>query len=129
MDEKVNIPLPIRFNPLKHHRNFLLRLLNTDSPEMIINLLDPVCNNYIDLYTGSLTFQEITLQVIDLLKSMGVIDPKEFVHWVNGNRGYRKLTLIDGSEWIVRTGNESERFVHLHPSRTGPFTIRFKGST
>jgi hypothetical protein len=129
MDEEINIPLPVRFNPLKHHRKFMLRLLQNASPEMITDLLDPVCNNYIDLYTGSLTSKEIALQVIAVLKSMDVLDAAKFTRWVETNHGYRKITVSDQSEWIVRAGNESDRFVHLHPSRTGPFSVRFKGST
>lgn len=129
MDEEINIPLPIRFNPLKHHRKYILRLLQNASPETITDLLDPVCNNYIDLYTGSLTSNQIALEVIAILKSKGMLDAEKFTTWVNGNHGYRKLTLYDQSEWVVRFGNESERFVHLHPSRTGPHTVRFKGST
>lgn len=129
MDEEIDIPFPVRFNPLKHHRNYILRLLEGASPEMMINLLDPVCNNYIDLYTGSLTSEQIARQVIAILRSMQVLDVEKFTHWVNGHYGYRKITLSDHSEWIVRRGNESERFVHLHPSRTGLYSVRFKGST
>lgn len=129
MDEEINIPLPIRFNPLKHHRKYILRLLQNASPEMITDLLDPVCNNYIDLYTGSLTSEEIARQVIAILKSIKALQAEKFTLWVNGNHGYRKITLSDQSEWVVRSGNESERFVHLHPSRTGAHTVRFKGST
>lgn len=129
MDEEINIPLPIRFNPLKHHRKYILRLLQNASAEKITDLLDPVCNNYIDLYTGSLTTEEIARQVIAILKSLKVLNKEKFTSWVNGNHGYRKITLSDHSEWVVRFGNESERFVHLHPSRTGPHTVRFKGST
>ena len=129
MDEDINIPFPIRFNPLKHHRNYLLRLLETASAETIINLLDPVCNNYIDLYTGSLTSNEIGIEVIEILKSLQVFTPDEFAHWVNAHNGYRPINLKDQSEWVVRESNESERYIHLHPSRTGPLFIRFKGST
>lgn len=129
MDEEINLPLPIRFNPLKHHRKYILRLLENASPETIADLLDPVCNNYIDLYTGSLTSTQIVLEVISILKSMKVLDAEKFTPWVAGNHGYRKIILSDSSEWVVRSGNESDRFVHLHPSRTGLHSIRFKGST
>lgn len=128
MDEEMNLP-PIRFNPLKHHRKYILRLLQNASPEMITDLLDPVCNNYIDLYTGSLTSEAIAWQIIDSLNSMDVLDAEKFTRWVEGNHGYRKITLSDYSEWIVRSGNKSDRFIHLHPSHTGSHSVRFKGST
>ena len=129
MDEEIEMPLPVRFNPLKHHQKYILRLLQNASAEMITDLLDPVCNNYIDLYTGSLTSKEIAQEVIAVLKSKVVLDAEKFILWVEANHGYRRITLSDQSEWIVRAGNESDRFVHLHPSRTGPFCVRFKGST
>jgi len=129
MKEEDDSPLPIRFNPFKHHRNYLLRLLESASPDTIITLLDPVCTNYIDLYTGSLSTEEIGKQVVEILTSKGVLSSDQFLLWVNGHNGYRQIILKDQSEWIVRLGNESERFVHLHPSRSGPYTIRFKGST
>lgn len=129
MDKEIILPFPIRFNPLKHHRKYILRLLENASPGMIADLLDPVCNNYLDLYTGSLTSTQIALEVIAALKSIHVLDAEKFIPWVEANHGYRKIILSDQSEWIVRAGNESERFVHLHPSRTGPYSVRFKGST
>jgi hypothetical protein len=129
MDKEIILPFPIRFNPLKHHRKYILRLLENASPEMIADLLDPVCNNYIDLYTGSLTSIEVAQDVIAILKSMQVLDAEKFSSWVEANHGYRKIIISDQSEWVVRAGNEKERFVHLHPSRTGPHSIRFKGST
>lgn len=129
MDEEIHIPLPVRFNPFKHHRRYILELLQSASFEMITDLLDPVCNNYIDLYTGSLTCEEITREVIEILKSKELLAAEQFTHWVESNNGYRKLILSDQSEWVVRLGNENNRFVHLHPSRTGPYVIRFKGST
>jgi len=69
MAKEADIPLPVRFNPFKYHRNYILSVLESGSPEVIISLLDPVCNNYIDLYTGSMTPQAIGIAVINVLKS------------------------------------------------------------
>lgn len=123
------IPIPIRFNPFKHHRNYILSVLENESPEAIINLLDPVCNNYIDLYTGLMSPEEIGIAVTEVLKSNHVFERADFSHWVDLKSGYRQLKLKDGSEWIVRKSVEAERFIHLHPAHTGLHTVRFKGST
>lgn len=129
MSEETDIPFPVRFNPFKHHRNYILSVLESASPKVIINLLDPVCNNYIDIYTGTMTPEAIGHEVIDILKSKRVFQEDDFTRWVASKNGYRKITLEDRSEWIVRKSNEAERYIHLHPARNGPFTTRFKGST
>ena len=66
MIDAYDMPFPIRFNPLKHHRNFILDILERSSPEVIIGLLDQVSNNYIDIYTGNLTPLEIGNSVIKI---------------------------------------------------------------
>ena len=129
MDADTGIPLPIRFNPFKHHRNYLLDVLNYASPAVITDLLDPICNNYIDIYTGGMTPAVIANSVIALLKSEQILLRDRFSRWVSARSGYRKIRLDDHSEWIVRESEEPGRYIHLHPARTGPFTIRFKGST
>jgi len=129
MANESDIPFPVRFNPFKHHRNYILGILESVSPEAIINLLDPVCNNYIDIYTGTMTPESIGNAVIDILKSKQVFLPGDFAPWVDLKNGYQQIQLEDHSEWVVRKGIEAERYIHLHPSRTSPFTTRFKGST
>jgi len=42
MAEGDDIPLPIRFNAFKHHRNYILNILESATPEEIAALLDPV---------------------------------------------------------------------------------------
>lgn len=129
MAEEDDIPFPVRFNPSKHHRNYMLSLLKSSSPNVISSLPDPICNNCIDIYTGAMTPGAIGHAVISILKSNHVLRTGDFTEWVAKKNGYRQITLEDRSEWIVRKSNESERYIHLHPARTGPLIIRFKGST
>ncbi len=129
MTEGIHISLPVLFNPFKHHRNYILHALASMSSEAISCLLTAVCNNYIDIYTGTLTPENIGKEVIEILRSKQVLHENDFTHWVSSGNGYRKITLKDRSEWIVRKSDDPERFVHIHPARTGPFSVRFKGST
>lgn len=129
MTGETDIPVPVRFNPFKHHRNYILSILEGASPEEIINLLDPVCNNYIDIYTGRMTPETIGNAIIDILKSNQVFQVDDFTCWVASKNGYHQIKLEDRSEWVVRRSTEAERYIHIHPTRTGAFTIRFKGST
>lgn len=129
MARQNDIPIPIRFNPFKHHRNYILSVLESDSLETMISFLDPVCNNYIDIYTGTMTPLTISLAVIDVLKSNHVFEFDDFCRWVDSKNGYRQIMLDDRSEWVVRKSVETERYIHIHPAHTGQHTIRFKGST
>lgn len=124
-----DIPVPLKFNPLKHHRNYILQTLRGNSTKKIIELLDPICNNYIDIYTGILTPKEIGGEVLDVLRSKQVFLREDFEQWINATDEFRKVTIHDESQWLLRKSTDPERYIHLHPARTGKFTYRFKGST
>jgi hypothetical protein len=68
-------------------------------------------------------------EVISILKSNKALGKDDFTHWIGAKNGYRQITLEDRSEWIVRESSEIKRYIHIHPARTGPFTVRYKGST
>lgn len=123
------IPVPLKFNPLKHHRNYILQTLQENSTGKILELLDPICNNYIDIYTGNLAPEEIGREVLDLLKSKQVLLRENFERWIEATGEYRKISLRDQSEWVLRKSTDDDRYIHLHPARTGKFSYRFKGST
>lgn len=129
MNSHDDISLPVLFNPFKHHRGYILELLGAASPELVARLLETVNNNYVDIYYGSLSPQAISQAVIDILKKRQVLQVDDFTPWVDSNNGYQLLTLEDRSEWIVRRSNIADRYIHLHPSRTGAYSIRFKGSS
>ena len=129
MDEELDILLPVRFNPFKHHRNHILSILDGASPEVMVNLLDPVCNNNIDIYTGLLSPETIVSSIFSALKSDNVLSPDDLTRWLGSKTGYRLIRLEDLSEWIVRKSNDAERYIHIHPARSGQHTLRFKGST
>jgi len=129
MADEADIALPVRFNPFKHHRNYILGILGCAAPEDIISLLDPVCNNYIDIYTGMMTPEAIVNDVIHVLKSKQVFQVNDFTRWVASKDGYQQIQLEDQSDWIIRKGELAERYIHIHPNRKGTFTIRFKGSS
>jgi hypothetical protein len=127
MNEGNDIPFPVLFNPFKHHRNFILQALGSMDPELIICLLEAVCNNYIDIYTGDMTPDTIGREVIEILQSEQVLVEDEFTNWIKS--GYQQIKLKDQSEWILRKSENSKQYIHIHPARTGSNTIRFKGST
>lgn len=125
MDEMFEIPLPVLFNAFKHHRNFILNVVRNESPDYIVALLEPPCNNYVDVYFGEMTPNAIACAIISALES----GPCTFARWAEDSMGYRRIILDDLSEWIIRKSDNPERYVHIHPARTGPYTLRFRGST
>lgn len=129
MTGETDIPLPVLFNPFKHHRSYIERVLKEASPGTIISLLEPVCNNYTDIYTGGMTPKAIGNEVIHMLRSKQVLQEDHFTKWIASKNGYQHIKLKDQSEWIVRRSDETDRYIHLHPARTGAHTVRFKGST
>ena len=86
-------------------------------------------NDYIDIYSGEMKPEDIRKGVIEVLISNQAFREAEFVLWLDSHTGYRQIKLKDESERIVRKSDEVERYVYIHPSRRGPNTIRFKGST
>jgi hypothetical protein len=129
MAGEIQIPIPVNFNPYKHHRNFILKFLEKASFSDLKNLTDSVCDNYIDIYTGNLAPKVICIKVADYLKSKQLYNEVDFKIWISFANEYRQIKLEDQSKWIIRKGNETERYIHIHPAKTGPFSFRFKGST
>lgn len=123
------VPVPVRFNVFKHHRNEIIRVLRESSADELISQLDPLCNNYIDIYTGVLTPTGVGEMIVARLKSEQVFFKEDFLCWLKISNGHRKIRLDDDSEWIVRESNDPIRYLHIHPARTGKHTLRFKGST
>ena len=130
MDHEIShIPVPFRFNVFKHHRNCLLSALTRVSEELIDAQLAPVCNNYVDVYTGELSPVGICNAIETILKKLGVFEKGEFANWLKCNHGYRELRLPDDSVWILREGTDSNCYIHVHPARIGAHLVRYKGST
>jgi len=129
MTDDREIPEPIKFNPLKHHLGCILSFLEQSTPVSLRMLNESLCHNYNDIYTGRLTPVEISLAAIDILKKKGLYEKNMLEAWIASTHHYRKITLSDHSEWIIRMGNDHQRYIHIHPAKTGPCSVRFKGST
>jgi len=123
------IPQPFRFNAFKHHRSYQLAVLENAPAALVDEQLAPVCNNYVDVYTGELSPAAICSGIEALLKKLGVFEKEAFSAWLKNNHGFRELRLSDDSVWILREGADILRYIHVHPARIGPYLVRYKGST
>jgi len=79
-----------------------------------------------DLYHGPLSPREIADAVMAELVSARRETPGEFRKWVEAVGGYRVIEFPeDTSRWVLRAG-DGERFVHVHPARYSPHTVRVR---
>jgi hypothetical protein len=126
-----DIPPPITFNPHKHHLEFLkLQIKNWKSQpwtEVEKDLL-LIGTNLIDMYCGKLTTDEICRQCLDFAEKKSLSSAEKLNNWLE-TKEFRKITLSDNSEWVIKQGLASARFLHIHPAKYSPFTIRVRGTT
>ena len=80
------IPVPLTFNPLKHHAEFILQQIKywqqSDIKEINTELLS-VGENLIDLYTGKLTVTQICLSCLEKIPAYPVTTHNIFMEWLN----------------------------------------------
>jgi hypothetical protein len=81
-----------------------------------------------DLYVGALSPLEIGKQIIASLQGSNRLAPEEYNSFLNANNGYQAITLSDGSRWILRRGERAGRYVHVHPARWSPQTLRVRAN-
>lgn len=137
MCEQLNqtIPVPLLFNSIKHHAGFLRNFIKTyagssKSLENISKELRYIGHSLTDLYYGSLTPEMIALEVINYLESNHSLELTEYKKFLAAENTYYKIVeLSDSSNWVLRRGNDTERFVHIHPGKHTVNTIRVRALT
>jgi hypothetical protein len=124
---------PILFNALKHHRGYLQQLIRYTPaslpPLALRRLLLPIGAAQLDFYTGPLATDELTIEVKELLHQQGKLLQDDYTAWISSHKGYRLICLSDHSQWVLRVGHLPGHWVHLHPARYSPHTIRLKAYT
>jgi hypothetical protein len=122
------------FNYLKHHLLYVrskIFELNFDitrfENEINLRSIKIISNNVMDLYTGSLSIENIYYEVFSLLSVKIVVEEYSYVKLL-GKQGYWSIVLSDDSIWVLRYGMPSDAFIHIHPGRGGDHTLRLTGS-
>jgi hypothetical protein len=130
-----DVPSPVLLNPHKHHAGFLRERIGqavSEGPPRLSTLageLVVVGTKLMDLYYGPFSPCEIGEKVIADLKMQGRDSVDAFRRWIEAAGGYRVIEFPeDTSKWVLRFGEESDRFVHVHPARYSPFTIRVRAN-
>jgi hypothetical protein len=82
-----------------------------------------------DLYTGCLSPSELSQWTLDELRRIDRLDLGAYRDWLLQGEEYTLFTHpADGSRWVLRLGDEGGRYVHLHPGRWSPATVRVRAN-
>lgn len=118
----------ILFNEFKHHRKCIHGKLEA----MTLNNLPPhlkvLGNSQMDVYYGDLSKDTIYLQTLSKVRDAGGTDELSYLQYLKDNNGYVEITLSDNSNWILLHGTEPGKYIHLHPARYSPYTMRVKAT-
>ncbi|MCG6912570.1 hypothetical protein LJE86_01500 [bacterium BMS3Abin03] len=83
-----------------------------------------------DIYLGKLTSTQIAKGITETLKKNFKFKLNNYSKWLSEEKkDYKLLTISDKSVWTLRLGKDQERYIHIHPGRCSPLTIRVKSST
>jgi hypothetical protein len=116
------------FNAFKHHAGFTRQFVLAGDYPAILSGSKFIGNCQLDFYYGSLSVESITGDIVRFLSSIGVTDKNSYKEFLDNHGGYYAVELSDQSRWILRWGMTEERFIHLHPARKSPETLRMSGS-
>jgi len=128
---------PILLNPLKHHLGFIREFidLRTESKtgvaaKDLARELKHIGISVMDIYTGSLSVNDICCEVMDYLERKVLLRREPYLNWIGKNiKDFRIITLSDGSQWTSKYNENEKRFVHIFPARLSPHTFRIKSNT
>ena len=82
-----------------------------------------------DVYTGTLSPRDLSAWARDEVTRRDLLDRERFRVWLLQAGEYAVFTHpADGSRWVLRLGDEQGRFVHLHPGRWSPLTVRVRAN-
>ena len=85
-------------------------------------------SDVMDVYLGELSPPDIGKEIVSHLESGRRLTPEAYRNWLELNGGYQTIALSDGSRWILRLGDQERRYVHVHPARRAPGTLRVRAN-
>ncbi|HEY7313841.1 MAG TPA: hypothetical protein VH643_31110 [Gemmataceae bacterium] len=122
-------------NTWKHHAAALRREIRktvqagATALDELADQLIVIGTELMDLYTGRFTPSEIGSLVIAQLRAEDRLALPALRGWIAASGGYGVLTFAeDDSRWVLRMGDESDRYIHVHPARWAPRTCRVRAN-
>ena len=118
----------ILFHHFKHHLGYIKTWMSDNtgnsSPETITTI-KTLGGSQLDMYCGHLSVDCILEEVSVYLHGEGINDIIEYNQWIDND--FKLCTLSDSSCFTLRFINH-EKFVHIHPARHAPHTLRIKAN-
>jgi hypothetical protein len=125
----------VLLNTWKHHaaalRSRIRETVQTGALALdeLANYLDVIGTELMDLYIGHLSPAEIGDKVLAQLQAEDRVSLPAYRAWLSASGGYGVLTFVgDGSRWVLRLGDETGRYIHVHPARWAPRTCRVRAN-
>lgn len=117
----------IRFNYLKHHLGYINAFVTAPPANWVERLLE-LGTLHFDIYTGELALNEIKRQLLLSLNTAGITTRQQYFDFIGDELSYKVIAISDHSNWILRWGNETGLFIHVHPARFGQHIYRVKAT-
>ena len=131
----LEVPPPILFNTFKHHAGALRARMEAavaggdEGLRQAAERLAVLGTNLMDLYVGPLSPRDVGERVVRRLEEEGKLNLASFQEWLLHSDEHAVIVLPeDGSRWVLRLGDTAERYVHLHPGRWSPATVRVRAN-
>ncbi|MCI0702682.1 MAG: hypothetical protein L0241_16505 [Planctomycetia bacterium] len=130
-----DLPHPALLNTWKHHAGWIrgriasAASVDREGVEALPAEMAVVGARLMDLYTGSFTPVAIAEFVFADLKSRELFEFDPLAKWLTEQGEYAMTEFPDGSKWTIRLGPADGRYLHLHPGRWVPHTMRVQANT
>lgn len=130
-----DLPHPALLNTWKHHAGWIRRRIaaaahsGAESVARLPTEMAVVGSRLMDLYVGTLAPATVAEHVFTDLKARGLFEYEPLAKWLAERGEYAITEVPDGSKWTIRLGPADGRYLHLHPGRWAPHTMRVQANT
>jgi hypothetical protein len=132
-----HIPPPLIFNQMKHHLGFIRHYISVNSitesqtnADSVIKEIRHLGGSVMDVYTGSLTPEEICQEITENLKTVKSFERSLFAEWAGkGDKDFKVISISDSSQWTLKYFDHEIRYMHLFPARYSPHSFRIKANS
>jgi hypothetical protein len=135
MFDALEVPAPILLNTWKHHAGAIRKHVVTTisggaaALDRLPAQLRVIGADLMDIYVGALPAGGIAEDLIRQVQAHTPLERAGYRRWLEESGGFRLLTIgEDQSHWVLRFGEDEERFVHIHPGRGSPQTRRVRAN-
>lgn len=136
MEQGINIPEPLLFNPLKHHLGYIREftgfyaLQTNPDKNLFLRTLKHTGGSVMDIYSGTLDCETIGCEILEYLGINNLLEKEKFIAWTGSKPDdFKTVRLSDGSLWVVKYYSGRERWAHIFPARMSPHSFRIKANT